>query len=85
MGPEKRIDSKSHTKGPIVPISMVGVPILHVWHNLVFGEGPLPVASNDIVQSKPIHHPFTVIADPAMGGMGYPLINVAHGLVFHEI
>ena len=60
---------------------MVGVPILHILHNLVFGEGPLPVAGNDIIQSKPIHHPLTMVADPARGGMSDPLINVANGLV----
>ena len=63
---------------------MVGVPIPHILHNLVFGEGPLPVASNDIVQSKPIHHSFAMVTHSAMGGMGDPLVNVADGLVFHK-
>ena len=62
---------------------MVGVPTLYIVHNLIFGKGPLPVASNDVVQSKPIHHPLTMVANPAMGGMSDPLINVADGLVFY--
>ena len=64
---------------------MVGVPTLYIVYNLIFGKGPLPVASNDVVQSKPIHHALTVVADPAMGGMSDPLINVADGLVFYVL
>ena len=26
-----------------------------------------------------------MVTDPAMGGMGHPLINVAHWLILHEI
>ena len=85
MGPEKRINPERHAQGPIVPVSMVGVAILHIFYNFIFRQRPLSVAGNDIIQSQTVHHPFTVIADPAMGGMGYPLINVADGLVFHEI
>ena len=62
---------------------MVGVPTLNILDNFIFGKGPLPVASNDVVQSKPIHHPLTMVANPAMGGMGHPLVNVADGLVFY--
>ena len=85
LGPEKRIDPEGHPQWKIVPVSLVGVPTLHILHNLIFGEGPLPVASNDIVQSKPIHHSLAVITDPAMGGMGDPLVYVADGLVFHIV
>ena len=83
MGPEKRIDSERHTKGPIVPVSMVGVPTLYIVDYFIFGEGPLPVASNDVVHSKPIHHSFAMVAHPALGGMGHPLVNMADGLIFH--
>ena len=62
---------------------MVGVPTLYILYNFIFGEGPLPVAGNDIIQSKPIHHSFTMVANPAMGGMGHPVVNMADGLVFH--
>ena len=85
MGPENRINPEGHAQGPIVPVPMVGVAILHMLHDLFFLQRPLSVAGNDIIQSQTVHHPFTVIADPAMGGMGYLLINVADGLVFHEI
>ena len=64
---------------------MVGVPILHILHNFVFGEGPLPVASNDVIQSKPIHHSLAVIAHPALGGMGDPVVNMAHRLILHIV
>ena len=62
---------------------MVGVPILHILHNLVFGEGPLPVASNHIIYPQTIHHPFAMVTHSARGGMSDPLINVTDGLVFH--
>ena len=64
---------------------MVGVPILYILHNLILSEGPHPVASNEVINPKSIHHSFTVITHPAMGGMGDPLINVADGLVFHIV
>ena len=62
---------------------MVGVPTLYIVYNLIFGKGPLPVASNDVVQSKPIHHALTMVANPAMSGMSDPLVYVAHRLIFH--
>ena len=63
---------------------MVGVPILYKFHNLIFGEGPLPVAGNDIVQSQSVRHALTVITDPAGGGMSNPLINMTHRLILHK-
>ena len=83
LPPEKRIDAKGHPQRPIVPVSMVGVPTLHIFDNLIFGEGPLSITGNDVVQSKPIHHTLTMVAHPAMGGMGHPVVNMADGLIFH--
>ena len=64
---------------------MVGVPTLHILDHIIFGEGPLPVTSNDIIHCQTIHHAFTVVTHSATGGMSDPLVNVADGLVFHKI
>ena len=64
---------------------MVGVPILHIFDHFIFGEGPLPVASNDVIYSQSVHHSFAMVTYSARGGMGDPLVNMAHGLVFHKL
>ena len=63
---------------------MVGVPTLHIVDYFIFSEGPLPVTSNDIIQTQALHHPLAMITHPATGGMGDPLVNMADGLVFHK-
>ena len=62
---------------------MVGVPTLNILDNFIFGEGPHPEACNHVIQSEAIHHPLAMVADPARGGMGDPLIDMADRLVFH--
>ena len=64
---------------------MIGVPILYKLHDIIFRQRSLPVTSNDVIQTQTLHHPLTMIAHPAMGGMGDPLINVTDGLIFHKI
>ena len=64
---------------------MVVVPILYKLDNVIFDQRPVPVARNDVIQAQTVHHSFTVITDPAMGGMGDPVVNVTHWLILHKI
>ena len=36
---------------------------------------------NQILERIPIHHPIAMVKHGSMGGMGYPLINVADRFV----
>ena len=85
MGPEKIIDPERHVQGPIIPVPMVGVPILHILHDLFFRQRSLPVPGNDVIQSQTVHHAFAMITDPAMSGMGDPLVNVEDRLILHKV
>lgn len=80
VGPEKRVNPEGHAQGLLVPVLIRGVTPLYIVHNLIFGQGPLPVTGNDIIHSQTVHHSFAVVAHSAMGGAGYPLVNVAHRL-----
>ena len=62
---------------------MVGVPTLHIFYNLIFGEGPHSEAGNHVIKSETVHHSLTMIAYSTRGGMGDPLVYVANGLVFY--
>ena len=41
-----------------------------------------PAPGNQVIERESIHHACTMIADGAVGGVGYPLKNVTDGLGF---
>lgn len=75
------MDPKGHSQGPIVPIQLVGSPPRTYATAFSSVKKTCPAPGDQVIDSETIHHTCTMVANGAIGGMGYPLVILANGSV----